>query len=51
MEETAALRRKWIIEECPPVKDVFDKFPCLKEPKMVVFNVLCLLITSYSIHT
>ena len=36
MEETAALGRKWIIEECPPVKEVFDKFPCLKEPKMVI---------------
>ena len=36
MEETAALRRKWIIEECPPIKEVSDKFPCLKKPKMVI---------------
>ena len=37
LEETAALRKKWIVEDCPTVKDVLEKFSCLKEPKMVCF--------------
>ena len=29
------MRRKWIKEEKPSVKDIIDKFPCLKDPKFV----------------
>ena len=35
MEETATIRRQWIKEERPSVKDVIDKFPCFKDPKLV----------------
>ena len=36
LEETTALRKKWIVEDCPTVKEILEKFPCLKEPKMVI---------------
>ena len=35
LEETAPQRRKWILEKCPPVTEVIESFPCLKEPKLV----------------
>ena len=35
LHETFPLRRKWITEENPTAKDVFEKFPCLQEPKLV----------------
>ena len=35
MEETAVVRRQWITSECPSVKTILEKFPCLKEPKIV----------------
>ncbi len=35
LEQTAVLRRKWIQDECPIVKEVIEKFPCLTEPKLV----------------
>ena len=28
--ETAVLRRKWIMEDGPPVQDVLDMYPCFK---------------------
>lgn len=36
MAETAANRRKWIIEEKPTISDVLSKFPILQE-----FDVVC----------
>lgn len=35
MEQTATLRRKWIHDHIPPVREVLEKFPCLSEPKLV----------------
>ena len=35
MEETATIRRNWIREDKPPVVDIIQKFPCLKDPKFV----------------
>ena len=35
LQETAEERRRWIREDCPSVKDVLLKFPCLAEPKLV----------------
>ena len=35
LDETATQRRRWIMEDCPSVKDVLSKFPCLKESKLV----------------
>ena len=31
MIETAANRRKWIVEDNPSIKEVLSKFPLLKE--------------------
>ena len=41
------IRRDWIVKECPSVKAVFMKFPCLAEPKMVC---VCLFIACAYIH-
>ena len=35
LQETATERRRWIREDCPSVKEVLLKFPCLQEPKLV----------------
>lgn len=35
LQETAVERRRWIREDCPSVKEVLLKFPCLTEPKLV----------------
>ena len=35
LKQTATLRRKWIFESNPPIKEILEKFPCLKEPKLV----------------
>ena len=35
LQETATERRRWIREDCPSVKEVLLKFPCLHEPKLV----------------
>lgn len=35
MQQTASLRRQWIIKECPTVKAVLEMFPCLQDPTMV----------------
>lgn len=35
LKETAIIRRQWIMETSPPVKEVLTKFPCLVEPKLV----------------
>lgn len=35
MKDTFAGRRKWIQDSCPPVSDIIDKFPLLKESKYV----------------
>ena len=40
MAETAANRRKWILEERPSVREVTDKFPSLKDFDMV--HILCM---------
>ena len=42
LEQTAVQRRRWIMDEYPKVKEVLDKFPCLKEPKLVSICALCL---------
>ena len=39
LEETAVQRRQWIMNECPPVKSILEKFPCLKEPKIVSCSI------------
>ena len=39
MAETAANRRKWIIEERPTVSDVLNKFPTLQEFDMVCYEL------------
>ena len=44
MEETAVVRRQWITNECPPVKVILEKFPCLKEPKIVSCNTFTCII-------
>ena len=36
MIETAANRRKWIVEDNPSIKEVLSKFPLLKEFDMVI---------------
>ena len=35
LEETASQRRQWISEKYPPVTEVLESFPCLREPKLV----------------
>ena len=35
LDETALQRRQWIMEDSPSVKDILNKFPCLKESKLV----------------
>ncbi len=35
LEQTATIRQRWIRDEIPPVRQVLEKFPCLKEPKLV----------------
>ena len=37
-DETALQRRRWIMEDCPSVKDILSKFPCLNESKLVIHN-------------
>ena len=49
MIETAANRRKWIVEDYPSIKEVLNKFPLLQEFDMVsyccsIYNI------SYSIN-
>ena len=41
LQETSAERRRWIINDCPCVKEVLLKFPCLAEPKLVCFRSAC----------
>jgi hypothetical protein len=50
LEQTAVLRRKWIQEECPIVKEVIEKFPCLTEPKLVGDIILFIGIMSFYLH-
>jgi len=47
LELTAGLRRQWILEECPTVREVLDKFPCLAEPKLVSSQLV--VIVQYSV--
>ena len=35
LDETATQHRWWIMEDCPSVKDVLSKFPCLMESKLI----------------
>jgi len=35
MKETFKARRKLILETSPPVDEILEKFPILKEPKLV----------------
>ena len=42
LAETAILRRKWIMEEGPPVQEVLETFTCFKEPKIVSKVIECL---------
>ena len=43
--ETAIQRRHWISQANPSVKDILDKFPCLKEPKLVGAYSNCIVFT------
>lgn len=38
LDATSALCRKWIKEDCPTVKQVLLKFPCLQEHKLVSYQ-------------
>lgn len=40
LQETSQEQRRWITEDCPRVKDVLVKFPCLIEPKLVSANYM-----------
>ena len=42
MKKTYTLRRKWVLDEAPPVLAVLSKFPCLKQTKYVSL-LLCSL--------
>ena len=42
LEETVAQRTKWILQESPTVAVILDKFPCLKEPKLVSIRTACI---------
>ena len=42
LEETAAQRTKWILQESPTVAVILEKFPCLKEPKLVRIRTACM---------
>ena len=35
LSETAKQRKHWITTECPPVKAILEKFPCLADPQVV----------------
>ena len=35
IKNTYQARRKWILEKCPPVSEVLQKFPVLKRTKQV----------------
>ena len=35
MQQTASLRRQWIIKKSPTVQAVLEMFPCLQDPTMV----------------
>ena len=39
LELTAFQRRLWISKDSPPVKEVIEKFSCLREPKIVKLHV------------
>jgi hypothetical protein len=42
LEETAELRRTWIREENPSVSEIFEKFPCLSDSR-IMLNEFCSL--------
>ena len=42
LEETAAQHTKWILQESLTVAVILDKFPCLKEPKLVSIHTACI---------
>ena len=42
VEQTATGRRKWIVEDCPPVSEFFECFPCFADPRIVSLVCLCL---------
>ena len=46
MEKTLPNRRKWIVEDCPLVNGILEKFPLLNSSKMVASSILklCLFI-------
>ena len=35
LEQTALYRKQWITDESPTVKEILEKFPCLKETQLV----------------
>jgi len=45
LEQTALYRQQWITEESPTVKDVLEKFPCLKETQLVCSTSVILFLT------
>lgn len=47
LQETAEERRRWIREDCPSVKEVLLKYPCLAEPKLVSSCIQAYICTMY----
>ena len=47
-----AIRRQWICDENPPVKDILKVFTCLTEPNLVREDIFILFLKSlYTIYT
>ena len=53
MKKAYKLRRKWILDEAPPVAAVLSKFPCLKQTKCVSLeycvDYVCVICVPYSL--
>ena len=42
MKNTYQARRKWILEKCPPVSEILEKFPVVTSTKHVSIACLCM---------
>ena len=49
MKSTYQARRKWILEKCPPITEVLQKFPVLKKTKQVSIIKCSALCSHYDI--
>jgi len=47
LEQTALYRQQWITEESPTVKEILEKFPCLKETQLVCSASVMPFLTLY----